>query len=149
MRIGEVAAGAGVSVRALRYYEEQGLVVAARGPGDQRQYSGSDVERVKCIQLLYSAGLPSKAILHLLPFMDTLVATPEMTRRPTDERNRIHARVQDLTRAHERLDELIGLAAQYTASSPAQCPPDADATPDRPRTSGRVAPSRRPMSGTA
>ncbi|MBM9507824.1 MerR family transcriptional regulator [Actinacidiphila acididurans] len=139
-----VAARAGVSVRALRYYEEQGLLVAARGPGDQRQYSESDVERVKFIQLLYSAGLPSKAILPILPFMDTLVATPEMTQQLTDERDRIQARIHDLTRARERLDELIGLAAQYTASSPAQCPPDVDTTPDRPRKSGRAVPSIRP-----
>ncbi|MFR9793976.1 MerR family transcriptional regulator [Streptomyces sp. MB22_4] len=128
MRIGKVAARAGVSVRALRYYEEQGLVVPARGSGDQRRYSESDVERVRFIQLLYSAGLPSKAILHILPFMDTLVATPEMTRRLTDERDRIQARIHDLTRARERLDELIRLAADYTASSPAQCAPQADAT---------------------
>ncbi|MET8645055.1 MerR family transcriptional regulator [Streptomyces sp. NPDC057746] len=144
MRIGKVAARAGVSVRALRYYEEQGLVVAARGPGDQREYSESDVERVKFIQLLYSAGLPSKAILHILPFMDTLVATPEMTQRLTDERDRIQARIHDLTRARERLDELIGLAAQYTTSSPAQCPPDADTAHHGPKKPGRVVQSTRP-----
>ncbi|MFC9091077.1 MerR family transcriptional regulator [Streptomyces sp. NPDC048231] len=149
MRIGKVAERAGVSVRALRYYEEQGLVVVARGPGDQRQYSESDVERVKFIQLLYSAGLPSKAILHILPFMDTLVATPEMTQRLTDERDRIRARIHDLTRALDRLDELIGLAAQYTASSPAQCTSQADATPDRPTRSSRVVPIETPVSGTA
>ena len=38
MRIGKVAERAGVSVRALRYYEEQGLVVPARGAGEQRDY---------------------------------------------------------------------------------------------------------------
>ncbi|MFH8466301.1 MerR family transcriptional regulator [Streptomyces sp. NPDC017991] len=123
MRIGKVAERAGVSVRALRYYEEQGLVVAARGAGDQRDYSDSDVERVKFIQLLYAAGLPSKAILHILPFLDTLVATPEMTQRLTGERDRIQVRLHDLTRARDRLDELIGLAARYTESSPAQCSP--------------------------
>ncbi|MCF6468468.1 MerR family transcriptional regulator [Nonomuraea sp. MG754425] len=123
MRIGEVAERAGVSVRALRYYEEQGLVVAARGAGGQRDYSDSDVERVKFIQLLYAAGLPSKAILHILPFLDTLVATLEMTQRLTKERDRIQARLHDLTRARDRLDELIGFAAQYTESSTAQCPP--------------------------
>ncbi|MFF4625466.1 MerR family transcriptional regulator [Nonomuraea jabiensis] len=132
MRIGKVAEQAGVSVRALRYYEEQGLIVAARGPGDQREYSASDVERVKFIQLLYAAGLPSKAILHILPFLDTLIATPEMTQRLTDERDRIQARIHDLTRARERLDGLIGLAAEYTPSSPAQCASRTDVTPDGP-----------------
>lgn len=123
MRIGKVAERAGVSVRALRYYEEQGLVVAARSSGDQRDYSDSDVARVKFIQLLYAAGLPSKAILHILPFLDTLIATPEMTQRLTEERDRIQARLHDLTRARDRLDELVGLAAQYTQSPPPPCRP--------------------------
>ncbi|AZP14882.1 MerR family transcriptional regulator [Streptomyces aquilus] len=144
MRIGKVAERAGVSVRALRYYEEQGLVIAARGPGNQRQYSESDVERVKFIQLLYAAGLPSKAILDILPFLDTLAATPKMAQRLTDQRDRIQTQINDLTRARERLDELIGLAAEYTASSPAQCTSKVDVPPDGPTMSARVARSGRP-----
>ena len=120
MRIGKVADSAGVSVRALRYYEEQGLVIADRSPSGHRQYPESAVERVKFIQLLYSAGLSSKAILQVLPFLDTLVATPRMTQRLKDERDRIRTQIDDLTRAHDRLDELIGLATE-SAISPATC----------------------------
>lgn len=120
MRIGKVAEGAGVSVRALRYYEEQGLVIADRSHSGHRQYPESAVERVKFIQLLYSAGLSSKAILQVLPFLDTLVATPRMTQRLKDERDRIRTQIDDLTRAHDRLDELIGLATE-SAISPTIC----------------------------
>lgn len=126
MRIGKVAEGAGVSVRALRYYEEQGLVIADRSPSGHRQYPDSAVERVKFIQLLYSAGLSSKAILQVLPFLDTLVATPRMTQRLKDERDRIRTQIDDLTRAHDRLDELIGLATE-SAISPATCSASVDA----------------------
>jgi DNA-binding transcriptional MerR regulator len=126
MRIGKVAEGAGVSVRALRYYEEQGLVIADRSPSGHRQYPESAVERVKFIQLLYSAGLSSKAILQVLPFLDTLVATPRMTQRLKDERDRIRTQIDDLTRAHDRLDELIGLATE-SAISPATCSASVDA----------------------
>ncbi|MFE5375756.1 MerR family transcriptional regulator [Streptomyces mirabilis] len=120
MRIGQAAERAGVSVRALRYYEEQGLVVADRGPGGHRQYPDSAVERVRFIQLLYAAGLSSKAILQILPFLDTLVATPRMARRLEAERDRIKAQIGDLTKAHDRLEELIRLAAAYE-DSPATC----------------------------
>jgi DNA-binding transcriptional MerR regulator len=125
MRIGKVAERAGVSVRALRYYEEQGLVIADRSPSGHRQYPESAVERVKFIQLLYAAGLTSKAILQILPFLDTLVATPQMTRRLTDERARIRVKIDALTRAHDRLEELIRLAAEYE-NSPATCSANAD-----------------------
>lgn len=130
MRIGKVADRAGVSVRALRYYEEQGLVLADRSPSGQRQYPESAVERVKFIQLLYSAGLASKAILPILPFMDTLVATPEMTQQLGGERDRIQTQIDNLTQARNRLDELIRLAAEFAAStSPATCASGADVTP--------------------
>ncbi|MEU9243338.1 MerR family transcriptional regulator [Streptomyces sp. NPDC048385] len=120
MRIGEVAERAGVSVRALRYYEEQGLVIADRIPSGHRRYPESAVERVRFIQLLYAAGLASKAIRQILPFLDTLVATPQMTRRLMDERARISDQIDALTRAHDRLDELIRLSAEYE-NAPAAC----------------------------
>ncbi|MEU8171690.1 MerR family transcriptional regulator [Microbispora hainanensis] len=126
MRIGEVAERAGVSVRALRYYEEQGLVIAGRSPSGHRRYPESAVERVKFIQLLYAAGLASKAIRQILPFLDTLVATPQMTRRLMDERVRIRGQIDALTMAHDRLDELIRLSAEYE-NTPAPC----SATPRR------------------
>jgi DNA-binding transcriptional MerR regulator len=120
MRIGKVAERAGVSVRALRYYEEQGLVVADRTPSGHREYPESAVARVKFIQLLYAAGLASKAVRQILPFLDTLVATPQMTRRLMDERARVKARIDALTRSHDQLDELIRLSAAYE-NTPATC----------------------------
>lgn len=39
MRIGELARRTGVSVRALRYYEEQGLLVPARAANGYREYT--------------------------------------------------------------------------------------------------------------
>lgn len=59
MRIGEVAERAGVSVRALRYYDEQQLLPATCTHGGQRQYLDSAVEQVEFIQQLYAAGLSS------------------------------------------------------------------------------------------
>jgi MerR family transcriptional regulator/heat shock protein HspR len=48
--IGEVAARLGVSVQALRLYEQRGLILVRKGPGGQRQYSPADVDRLKCIR---------------------------------------------------------------------------------------------------
>ncbi|GAA2267529.1 hypothetical protein GCM10010145_47520 [Streptomyces ruber] len=71
MRIGEVAEKAGVSVRALRYYEEQDLLRADRSPGGQRHYPDTAVARVRLIQQLYAAGLPSKVVRQVLPCVDS------------------------------------------------------------------------------
>jgi DNA-binding transcriptional MerR regulator len=67
MRIGELAARAGVSERSLRYYEDQGLIRPRRSPAGQRVYDDGDVEVVVSIQELYAAGFCSTVIRELLP----------------------------------------------------------------------------------
>jgi DNA-binding transcriptional MerR regulator len=56
MRIGELAERAGVSTRALRYYEEQGLISARRADNGYREYEESDVRLVAEIRALLAAG---------------------------------------------------------------------------------------------
>lgn len=110
VRIGEVAAKTGVSVRALRYYEEQNLLTSQRSASGQRQYTEGAVERVRLIQQLYAAGLSSKVIVDLLPCVDTGVATPATIARLSVERDRIDAQVRDLTETRDRLDAVIAAA---------------------------------------
>lgn len=50
MRIGELSASTGVSMRSLRYYEEQGLLHAERSSSGQRLYAGDAVERERITQ---------------------------------------------------------------------------------------------------
>jgi len=110
MRIGELAAKAGVSVRALRYYEEQGLLISARSPSGQRHYADKAVERVQLIQTLYAAGLSSKTIADLLPCVDANESTPESRARLAAERDRIDAQIAELTRTRDKLDAVIALS---------------------------------------
>ena len=63
MRIGEVARQAGVSTRALRYYEEQGLLASERTPSGQREYAASAVERVRLVQPVSYTHLTLPTIL--------------------------------------------------------------------------------------
>ncbi|MBF4609462.1 MerR family transcriptional regulator [Curtobacterium sp. VKM Ac-1393] len=110
MRIGEVARGAGVSTRALRYYEEQGLLVARRSSGGQRSYDEAAIGRVRLIQQLFAAGLPSRTLLVMLPCVDTGRATPEVLRMLTGERERIVGAIADMQSALRQLDRVIDIA---------------------------------------
>ncbi|MFI9756670.1 MerR family transcriptional regulator [Streptomyces sp. NPDC051963] len=107
MRIGELAARTGVSVRALRYYEEQNLLASERSPSGQRHYPDGAVDRVQLIQQLYAAGLPSKSILDLLPCVVNGEATPELLDRLAVERDRIDRHIGDLVSTRDRLDSVI------------------------------------------
>jgi MerR family transcriptional regulator/heat shock protein HspR len=48
--IGTVARMLEVSVQTLRMYERRGLILAQKSAGNQRLYSQSDIERLKCIR---------------------------------------------------------------------------------------------------
>ena len=53
LRINEVAAETGMTTRAIRYYEEIGLLEpAARSEGDYRLYDASDLDRLRFIRSL-------------------------------------------------------------------------------------------------
>ncbi|AGP57640.1 MerR family transcriptional regulator [Streptomyces rapamycinicus] len=122
MRIGELAARTGVSVRALRYYEEQGLLTSERSPSGQRQYADTAVDRVLWIQCLYAAGLSSKILREFLPCTYTGVATPDTIDRLTVERDRINAQMADLATTRDRLDAVIA-AASGTVGCEVNCIP--------------------------
>lgn len=119
MRIGELAAKAGVSVRALRYYEEQGLLISSRTASGQRRYPEAAVDRVQLIQQLYAAGLPSKSIRELMPCVDSGISTPESQAKLAAERDRISAQIASLTATRDRLDAIIEAAANSRNCHPA------------------------------
>lgn len=58
MRIGEAAAAAGTTPRALRFYEERGLLPPpVRSASGQRQYGPAEIARVRVIRELLTLGL--------------------------------------------------------------------------------------------
>ncbi|WP_020673952.1 MerR family transcriptional regulator [Amycolatopsis nigrescens] len=130
MRIGELAARTGVSVRALRYYEEQNLLTSARSPSGQRQYPDSATGRVQLIQQLYAAGLSSRTILGILPCVVTGEVTPELLDRLAAERDRINGRIDALTATRDRLDTIIGTSTKSMAAGKPCAVPGNATVPD-------------------
>ena len=109
MRIGELAARAGVSVRALRYYEEQGLLTSTRSASGQRHYTEYAVERVVFLQRMYAAGLSSRTITELLPCVDSPSeeTSDAALVRMAEERDRLSEHIEDLIRTRNALDGLM------------------------------------------
>jgi DNA-binding transcriptional MerR regulator len=129
MRIGDVADRAGVSTRALRYYEEQGLLHSERTLSGQRTYPESAVERVKLIQQFFTAGLSSRTVVQLLPCVDSGEASPEVFEVLAAERDRITSAMADLAAARDALDRMIHIAHHPT---PEHCPALRETSPAAP-----------------
>ena len=105
LRITEVAAEVGLTTRAIRYYEEMGLLEpAARSGGDYRLYDRSDLERLLFIRSLRDdAGFSLAQIRQLLEDEAARERTRERFRETQDpaERRAI------LLDARERVDRQI------------------------------------------
>ncbi|MER7927243.1 MULTISPECIES: MerR family transcriptional regulator [unclassified Streptomyces] len=112
MRIGELAARTGVSVRSLRYYEEQELLVSTRSSGGQRRFTEQDIERVNFIQRLYTAGLSSRTIMELMPCRDAPsdASSESALERMAQERDRLSTHIEELLHTRDSLDGLISAA---------------------------------------
>ena len=119
LRIQEVASETGLTSRAIRYYEELGLLEpAARSDGDYRLFDDSDVERLRYIrELRDDAGFSLAQISQLLE--DEAVRERNRARlRSThdraerfaifaDSRDRVARQVATLRDKRDRLDVMI------------------------------------------
>ena len=113
IRIGELAAQAGVSTRALRYYEQQGLLEAERAPGGQRVYPEATIQRVRFFQEMYAAGLTSENIATLLPCVESGHTDAEQRRMLNAQCDRVRERRDKLQAALDRLEGLIEVTASH------------------------------------
>ncbi|MHA4854602.1 MerR family transcriptional regulator [Rhodococcus sp. MSC1_016] len=114
MLIGEFAHWTGVSARALRHYEDQGLLGPVRDTNGYRHYAASDVTVVEQIQAMITAGLGTSMIRRYLDCARTGVHGTSLELCPDlrSEIDRIAARLTQqqaaLAATRQRLAELTG-----------------------------------------
>lgn len=110
MRIGDLARRGGVSTRALRYYEDSGILEAGRTAAGHREYEEAAVDRVRLIQQLYAAGLNSDAIRALLPAIAAHESSPQIVADLIERRDGLLRRIAELQDTVARLDDMIRIA---------------------------------------
>lgn len=108
--IGDLARRTGLSVSAIRFYEEKGLVESLRTSGNQRRFLRSDIRRLSFILIAQKLGLSLGEI------EDALADLPQ-GRTPNaadwkkisgEVRQRIDAQIAALEKVREDLDGCIG-----------------------------------------
>ncbi|MEV5707973.1 MerR family transcriptional regulator [Actinoallomurus sp. NPDC052274] len=110
MRIGELAQATGTTTRALRYYEEQGLLRPQRSANGYREYSPEAERVVDNIRLLLASGLTSedlRAVGECLGdelFGDRVCADPGPKVEVFEQRLALlRRRIGELVAVHDRL----------------------------------------------
>lgn len=115
MRIGELARATGSTARALRHYEQEGLITSRRAGNGYRIYDAEVATRVRNIRHLLAVGLTVEDIRAFLPCLDGDVAAArpsELGLRVARERLAvIDARIAAQVAARDRLAAALRAAA--------------------------------------
>jgi DNA-binding transcriptional MerR regulator len=117
MHIKDLAERAGVTVRAVRYYESRGLVTPRREANGYRTYDDADVGVVREVRALLSLGMTAE---ETPPFVECLRAGNDRAdvcpaslsayrRRIAD----VDARIAELTALRGQLTDLLVEAERY------------------------------------
>ena len=120
MKIGEIAAQAGIPAKTIRFWEDQQLLPPpARTPAGYREYDPAILKRLAFIRQCQAAGLTLEQIRQVLGIRDggqppCVHVTGLITRRLAE----VEARLADLARTR---DQLTALAARAAAQDPANC----------------------------
>lgn len=110
LTIGDLARRTGMSVSAIRFYEEKGLVDALRSSGNQRRFMRGDIRRLSFILIAQNLGLSLEEIREALAKLPS-GRTP--TARDWEKisrliRKRLDAQIAQLEKLRENLDGCIG-----------------------------------------
>jgi DNA-binding transcriptional MerR regulator len=103
MRISDLAAEAGVTVKAVRYYEAQGLLKPQRESNGYRSYEAGDVVVVREVKALLSLGLTAE---QTYPFIECLRAGNERADVCPASLSAYRTRIADVDRRIAELSEL-------------------------------------------
>jgi MerR family redox-sensitive transcriptional activator SoxR len=110
LSIGEVSARSGVAPSALRFYECEGLIEAARTDGNQRRYDRAVLRRIAFIQAGRAAGV---TLAEIQGSLDGLPRSRTPSRKDWERlsnkwRDDLDARIETLRALRDRLTTCIG-----------------------------------------
>ncbi len=114
LRVGDLARQAGKSVRAIRLYEELGLLKpATRSSGGFRLYDAGAVDRLRWIDLLHRLGFSLGEMRELLLAWWGAGLGPEAMARLRDLFERKLEETREAIRLHQRLEQELASGLTY------------------------------------
>jgi DNA-binding transcriptional MerR regulator len=123
MRIGELAEQAGISTKAIRYYEQLGILTApARTPSGYRDYDQSALGRLAFVRAGQAVGLTLGELRRIVALRDRGEVPCEHVAGLLQQRSAdVEARIAELRQLRR---ELQRLAEQAQRLDPEQCAPE-------------------------
>lgn len=128
IRIGDVAREFGLTLRALRFYEDKGLLSPKR-EGNMRLYTQRDITRLKMVLLGRKAGFSLREVKHVMDLYDPGSGNARQFRTLIEKSERQLVKLEkQRAQIDEAIDELKSAMTQWRSSLAArQQRPAADA----------------------
>jgi DNA-binding transcriptional MerR regulator len=109
MKISDASVASGASPRALRLYEDEGLIVPGRFSNGYRDYCTTTIDRVRLIRGLLESGLPVRLVKKVLPAVAEGRALDRTTRAELqDYHDRVVLRIRQLDQRRSSLAMFLG-----------------------------------------
>ncbi|WLS77953.1 Cu(I)-responsive transcriptional regulator [Erwinia pyri] len=121
MNISEVAKKTGLTSKAIRFYEEKGLVTPPlRSENGYRSYSAKHLEELMLLRQARQVGFNLEECREMVQlFNNPQRHSADVKARTLDKVAEIEAHIQELTQMRERL---LALAASCPGDESAECP---------------------------
>jgi MerR family copper efflux transcriptional regulator len=111
MRVGELSASTGVSVRSIRHYERAGLLDATRRANGYREFDAASVDRVRLIRDLIETAFTIEEIGSLAACLYTPETSPGCCERTVSmyraKISRIDQQVSTLLGLRDRIERRV------------------------------------------
>ncbi|WP_406094183.1 MerR family transcriptional regulator [Kitasatospora purpeofusca] len=121
MRIGELARATGTTARALRHYEQAGLIDSGRAANGYRVYGESAVTRVRNIRSLLEAGFTLEDVRPFLGCLDQEAFGPPSAGALRIARDRLAVLERRIAAQAETRDRLAAaIAGAEAAAAPTE-----------------------------
>lgn len=120
LTIGEVAHRSGVSVAAVRFYEERGLVSSLRTAGNQRRFERHSLRRIAVVRAGQRFGLTLAEVADALATLpdDRPPTKRDWTRMSRRWHGLLTARIEAMTKVRDDLASCIGCGCLSLRSCP-------------------------------
>ncbi|MBY5923370.1 MerR family DNA-binding protein [Ferrimonas balearica] len=120
MKIGQVARETGLSVKAIRYYHDIGLVVAQRGDNGYRAYSAAQLEQLRFVARSKALGFSLEQCAELLSLQSRSDRTAAQVKAlAMDQLSLVREKIAQLQALEARLN---GLVSQCHGGNTPECP---------------------------
>jgi MerR family mercuric resistance operon transcriptional regulator len=120
MRIGTVAELTGCNIETIRYYERIGIIPAPPRKGSYRDYSPSDIDRLRFVRRGRQLGFSLEEIQTLLVLAPRSEAECETVQALAEQHlHNVRSKIEDLSKIESALAHLV---AQCDTRSGERCP---------------------------